>query len=256
MVDFNRVVGGVALPVAAPTTKESLEDLTPARLMVDVFAAGIRADLNAAFRASASGTALDGRRAVEHTAPTEPTKDYIETSKCDFPALFVYLTGEDEPEEKQFTQSLIQTTTLWTVEYVLGPLTPENYERLQAALTVTRGIVSQICHAGGHPAYAMDANNVWPKQVFTEWGLSSVAFKRLIAYGGASFEEGGTKYYGARWSVQAVTYGGPNGQPYGAAPHVGADFNLNLRSEDEQADEDAPLGTDWDGFVKVRSDLQ
>lgn len=242
MVDFNRIHGSVSLPVPVPPNNaRTLESFSPGRLLADVFAAGIRADLTAAMKSAGRDTMFANLSAVEHLAATEPTREYIETTGCKFPALFVYYSPEEELEEEQMTRQVRKIRQTWNVEYILGALAPDNRERFEAAVLLARAITSEILRVGGHPAYKLDPSGTTAARVFEAAGYYDLGVGRMLGYGSATFDDGATKYFGGRWSVRLSVLSGPGEDYFDAKPLRGADFNADLNTVSLDGGENPPL---------------
>lgn len=237
------MVGAVPLPVAVPFGL-TLANLTAGRLLADVFRAGINADMGAAFRHCVAGTPLDTSNAVEFVAATEPTPELIQTTTIKFPALFVHFSAEDDEEEEPFTATISKVKQTWIVDYILGPLMPDSYERLSSAILLARQITSAICRAGGHAAYDVDPSGGGPAKVFVGAGYEDLRCGKMIGSGAAAFEGSEVRYFGGRWTIKLTVLVGTDGTDSAAVPLQGATIDVDLETTPMVQGDDAPPAVD------------
>lgn len=230
------------------TAVGSFDDLdAPHGILLNLFAAAIRNDLEVPWSSATGGTPLSGTRAVEHTSTQQPTDDYLKTVKVQFPALFVY--DGDEIGVEQFTFGMNAVRRRWTVEYIIGPMEPAVSRRLKGALKSVIRLVTQVVAVGGHPAYAMDSADVHPEQVFYWDGAGGCGFSEVkmitpAQVGAASFSEGGPVYHGCRIILETLELG------------ERADNDLNwVTHEGLTAELTGDADGDLTGFGDFRSDV-
>ncbi|HEY3494739.1 MAG TPA: hypothetical protein VGK73_08645 [Polyangiaceae bacterium] len=252
---LNRQSGRLAFPVTQGVG--TFQDLDQANeILLKLFRAAIRSDLGTPFETASMGTSLMGKFAVEHYATAQPTEDYIKTSKVDFPALFVYPLDEATP--RGFTVARSMTTQQWAVEFILGPLGPDEVYRLRNMFRAVLKLVTEVVRVGGHPAYAMDPANVQPQQVLYWDGDGGCGFSTVTVtgaqMGAAAFSEGGPAYHGVRVILETGEVSGVADETYGSVPHEGANFDITGDAEGDM-DVGDPDDGDPDGLGDFRSDI-
>jgi hypothetical protein len=97
-----------------------------------------------------AGTSLAAVRPVEDTLYQQPTKAILREAKFAYPLLAVYRQTEEDDEHSLYVEKTVCT---WGIDYVLGPLTPEDYRKLAGALVAVRRIIRLCIRLRGHPAY-------------------------------------------------------------------------------------------------------
>jgi hypothetical protein len=153
MPSLYRTVGQLELPVVAGdvTDAQLFSALDPgADILRGLFVAAINAELTAAWNVARVGTVLAARAPVEDSVYQLPDKSLLREAKFNFPLLAVYR------EEGTFTEHTLdqdEETTTWGVDYILGPLTPEDFRRLAAVMNAVRAVILLTIRMRGHPAY-------------------------------------------------------------------------------------------------------
>jgi len=265
-MSLNRRVGALAFPVT--TGVASFNVLLPAQgILLDLFTAAIRTDLGTPWATASGQTSLWGRNVVNHAAQAQPTQDYLQTIKTDFPALFVYPL--EESSSAAFTAGHDATTQRWCIEYILGPLDPAELRQIGGIFRTIELLVQEVILVGGHPAYAMAPGGTQPQQILY-WDGSDVTIDdvttavpgcgfssvKLIGStkGAASFAEGSPVYHGVRLTLETTEIGEAADPDLGWAPHLGANFDI---TGDAAGDMDVgdPDDDDPDGLGDFRSDI-
>lgn len=204
---LNRTVGNLVLPTT-DTDASTLAALEPGLdILVDLLKTAINNDLEPAWTDAALGTPLEGRAPVQTALPFEPTLPLMREVKVDFPALFVFPL--EDPTVEKHTMRIDRITQRWGIDYILGPLKLEDYRKIGGSLRVVQKLVMAICKIGGHPAYAMDDNDVQAQQVLIGEGAGTCGFERFrfvsaTPPGQASFGEGQPTYWATRITCEGA----------------------------------------------------
>jgi hypothetical protein len=150
---LHRSVGELALPVVATdvTNAQLFSALDPgADILRALFVAALNAELAAAWNVARAGTALATKQVVEDSMYALPDKSVLREAKINFPCLAVYR------EEGTFTEHTLdqdEEATTWGIDYILGPLSPEDYRRLAAIMNGVRATVLLVIRQRGHASY-------------------------------------------------------------------------------------------------------
>jgi hypothetical protein len=151
MTSLPRRVGDLALPLeASSVVSGTFPD--PARdQLLELFAAALNAQLDAAWQAGAVGTPLELTAPVQSKLPLEPTPNVMLEQRQEFPLLALHRTGAAEYED--LTLHVEQRRQQWQLHYFLSPLRVDHVRRLSGVLTWVPTIVQQVIYMQGHPAY-------------------------------------------------------------------------------------------------------
>ena len=227
MPQFNRRFGGLTFPLGNDGALHRGQ-----RMLLDVVRKAIESDLSGPWATLTQSTPLASAASpVESIYLIDPTNQAIRQMKPKFPALFVYEDGEAVFGRYTIAQTSITRT--WCIEWVLGPLDPEQAARLVPLLKAMTALVAEICLIGGHPAYKMDSSNVHPAQdLFDNAGGGFASLRSLGSVTGAARIEGEAPlYWAAQVKVESVEVSGVNDPSYGNEPHEGASFATSGDSE-------------------------
>jgi hypothetical protein len=159
---LHRSVGELSLPVDATdvTNAQLYSALDPgADILRGLFTAAINAELTAAWNVARVGTALVAKQVVEDSIYTLPDKSVLREAKLGFPLLAVYR------EEGTFTEHTLdqdEEVTTWGIDYILGPLSPEDYRRLAAVMNGVRATILLVIRQRGHASYNGGALQFFP----------------------------------------------------------------------------------------------
>ena len=148
-----RSVGELVLPVTAAdvVNGQLFSCLDPAAdMLLGLFSSAINAELTDAWNVARVGTALATKLPVQDTLYQMPDKALMREAKFGFPLLVV---SREEGEFNEHTLDQDEEKTKWAVDYVLGPLTPEDYRRLAAVMNGVRAVVLLCIRQRSHPAY-------------------------------------------------------------------------------------------------------
>lgn len=198
MSSLLRRFGALELPDTLASVTETLAPLDPGRdILLGLFRQAILSELNAPWQVVTSGTPLAGTAVVQDAWPGPLSPEIVKARVTQWPCLAVYRTGEATYEEH--TLEIDRLTQLWSVDYVLGPLAPEDQRRLRDILVAVPKVLSQTIRGRGHPDYENGA-----LQFFEESGR--FASVRLVNHeiGAAPFAGEGQPLYHA-CSVQLET---------------------------------------------------
>jgi len=191
------VGGGVSFPVdgAGVSDAELFSAVDPQTdLIIALFKSALNAELGGStstvtstswWAAARVGTTLATAMPVTDTLYQQPTKAFLGEARVRFPLLAVY-RGAVEFEEHTFEEDNANWT--WGVDYILGPLTPEDRRRIGAALTAAAKILQRVVRRRAHPSYAGGAVQFageTNQEVLGEWALKSGSI------GPASFADDG-----------------------------------------------------------------
>ncbi len=152
-----RQVGEVHLPTAAGdvTNAQLFSCFDPgADILRGLFTAAINAELTAAWNVVRVGTALATVAPVQDSTYQLPDKALLREAKFQFPLLAV-TRGDWEITEHTLDQEMLKQQ--WSIDYVLGPLSPEDFRKLGAVLNAVRTVVQQTIRMRGHPTYQSGA---------------------------------------------------------------------------------------------------
>jgi hypothetical protein len=100
------------------------------------------------------GTTHAAALPVADTLYQQPTKALLREAKFVYPLLAVYRQTEEHNEHSLYIDKAVCT---WGIDYVLGPLTPEDYRKLAGPLVAARRIMQLCVRRRGHPAYESGA---------------------------------------------------------------------------------------------------
>lgn len=234
MPDFNRIVGSAPMPTTAVTGDEAktLASLDPADdIMGKLFKAGMNNDLAPRWNTARLGTSLKDASPIAMHYPAEPTPDLLRSTEISFPCLFVHHDGK--PRTERFTAKKWATKRTWYLQYILGPLDEAEHRKIGFATTYFHMLVSEIIRMNGHPAYAMDTNNVWPRPVL-DFDCSFQDVKILGSDSGQA-RIGDDFYSGSLVVLETTELDGENTQHLNAVKHTG--MNLTLGMTDPSSEE-------------------
>ena len=253
---FNRQVGLLGYPVNPGGT---FKDLDPAKAeLLALVKAAIIAEFGDIW--ATIGDPVYNSQAVETEIPAEPNKELITSTKINFPALFVWRSGE--PRFSWFTTGTRQLEQVWGIEWILGPLEADFAAHVTNLFPRFAALVDQICQLGGHPSYPTTYTGTFLKQTLFDadgcgFSKAEIDSDNGVRWGGASFAEDGSPpiYYGCRVMIRTSEIGVTLDSSVGANPHTGADFKFTGDAEgNDQAEED-----DFDAFeefVEVQSEIE
>ena len=148
-----RSVGELALPVVAGdvVNGQLFSCLDPAAdMLIGLFSTAINAELTEVWNVARVGTALATKAPVQDTLYQLPDKALLREAKLAFPLLAV---SREEGEFNEHTLDQDEEKTKWSIEYILGPLTPEDYRKLAAIMNGVRTTVLLCIRQRTHPAY-------------------------------------------------------------------------------------------------------
>lgn len=233
MTEFNRRFGALTFPLGVDGSLERGQ-----RVLLSVVRKAIESDFATPWLTLSQKTPLSGENSpVASVYLIEPTNEAIRQLKPKFPALFVFQDGD--AQFSKFSAARNAARRIWAIEWVLGPLDPEQSSRLRPLMNALPLLISDICLVGGHPAYGMDANNAHPSQSLFEDGPDGGGFSELKVVGSivgaASISGESPLYWASRVTVESLEVSGLNSLTYGTTPHEGADF----AARDEAVDWDA-----------------
>lgn len=237
MTTLNRRIGSITFPLSDDSELDRSQ-----RVLLGLFRAALESDFSGVWATRAQKTPLASTNSpVESVYLLEPDNETIRQLKPRFPALFVY-TGDTETHAR-FSVARSVVTKTWGVEWILGPLDPEQASRMRPLLNAFGPLLTEICLTGGHPAYAMDARNVHPAQVLFEDDANGAAFSTArvsgFTVGAASITGESPLYWAAHVTIETTEVSGVASATEGTVPHVGATFTAS-----DEADEDDPEAFD------------
>lgn len=152
MSSLLRRFGALEIPTTPASVTETLAPLDPGRdILLGLFRQAIISELAAAWQIARAGTPLSAAAVVQDTWPGPLTQEVVKTRVFGWPALAVYRTGEATYEEH--TLEIDRLTQLWSIDYVLGPLAPEDQRRLRDILVAVPKVMSQTIRRRGHPDF-------------------------------------------------------------------------------------------------------
>jgi hypothetical protein len=149
--------GDADLPIAATDVSDGqlFSAWDPgADQLLSLFETAVNAELAASWTVARVGTALASASPIARTIYEQPRKALLREASLQFPLLALYRT-ESEFEERTLTQEVERCT--WRLDYILGPLTVEDYRRLGAALTAVKKVVALCIRLRGHPEFESGA---------------------------------------------------------------------------------------------------
>ena len=132
---------------------------------------------------AATGTVLDGTSPVQMTMNREPEPSLLRQTSTAYPLLYVH---HKEGTVGARTTELSQITRQWGMGYILGPLSPKDYERLSGALQAFPALVELMFRARAHSAYDSGADQFDANKV----DFSSIALTKFRT-GAATFGDQG-----------------------------------------------------------------
>lgn len=150
---LSRQVGATKLNGDGVLVSKSLfETLDPAHVR---FTDWVYAAVNAEFAAKGwaqvtNGSTLQGNDPVETKWLHEPDAASLRQTGIKFPMLCVWPNSEAHTDE---TLIIERITTLWSVQYILGPLTPELHRRIGGAMRAFPKLVRALLQKQSHPAF-------------------------------------------------------------------------------------------------------
>jgi hypothetical protein len=146
-----RRIGDLALPLDANAAVNGVIP-DPARdQLLELFAAALNAELDAAWSVVVISTPLDGTAPVQSKLPLEPTPNVVLEQRQSFPLLALHRTGAAEYED--LTLHVEQRRQQWQLHYFLSPLRVDHVRQLSGVLTWVPSVVQQVIFMQGHPAY-------------------------------------------------------------------------------------------------------
>ena len=237
MVTLNRRIGSLSFPLSDDSELDRAQ-----RILAELFRAAVESDFSGVWQTRAQKTPLASASSpVESVYLLEPDNETIRQLKPKFPALFVY-TGDTETHAR-FSVARSVVTKTWGIEWILGPLDPEQASRLRPLLNAFGPLITEVCLRGGHPAYAMDAGNVHPRQVLFEDDARGAAFSSVrvsgVTVGAASIAGESPLYWAANVTIETTEVSGTTDTAQGTTSHVGATFTMS-----DEADESDPEAFD------------
>lgn len=251
MPTFNRRVG---LTELSPTSATTLEELDPAKYRLrDLIAAAINHEFTPIWERLILPAV--GPSPVMSKFACAAEKELIQSTKIEWPALFVHRHGE--PQFSQFSLGRRQRRQNWNVEWIIGPMEPGDAASVDALLTGVMNLVDQVVMTGGHPEYQV--HGTFQRQTLfevTEGCGFTEARVTNAAQGSASFNDDGSPpiYHGCRITIDATELSGPRVTSANAYPHTGADFRMT--GDDEGDDQEGVEDFDvFEPFVDITSDF-
>jgi len=154
-------------------------------------------------------TQLVGRSPVESTLDRQPIRSLTAQMNLDLPILCLYPTGGSS---RSRTLHSDQFTTNYTLLWILGPLSPEDFGKLGGALEAWPRLIERLCDGGRHPAYddgacQFDAGKIeWMKPDTSGRGNEKGPGLGEWAIGEAEFGEGseGVMFHMAQQNLSVV----------------------------------------------------
>lgn len=176
--------GAFQLPYVAADASAtgSLAILDPARdILLGLFEAAIVSELAGVWNVLRTGSPLASSAVVQTTLAQEPSIQVIRALKVEFPLLAVY---REEGNGDEYTLAQDRLSYRWAIDYVLGPLPPEDRRRLGDTVTAVGNIVRMCVTRGGHAAYQSGAAVLGPGA-----GTAQFSYARLrsMKHGPARF---------------------------------------------------------------------
>lgn len=148
-----RELGDFHMPVAAGSVVDGqlFSVFDPgADILLALFKSAINSELTAAWNVARVGTALASKSPVQDTLYQPPDKALLREARFEFPLLSL-ARGDCESNEHTLDQERI--ACLWSLDYIMGPLSPEDFRRLGATLNAVRAVVLEVIRMRGHPSY-------------------------------------------------------------------------------------------------------
>src|SRR3990167_4927542 len=186
--------GAFELPYEASEASAtgSLAILDPARdILLDLFESAIVSELAGVWNVVRTGTALATAAVVQSALAQQPSLQVLRSLLTPFPLLCVHRT---EGTFDEYTLAQDRLTQRWDIDYVLGPLPPEDVRRLGDVLTAVGKIIRLCVTRGGQLSYQSGAAVFGPGEGTARF---SYAWLRSAKHGAARFagDEDATIYY-------------------------------------------------------------
>lgn len=156
MTSVYRRSGGLRLDGTDAGVTETLEPLDPGRdAMLALFRQAIISELGPAWDRAKSDTPHASSAVVEDTWPGALTPEVVRSVKLGYPLLALARTGEATVGELTF--DVEQITQQWTMDYVVGPLAPEDQRKLRDILSAVPRVIVEVIRRRGHPDHESGA---------------------------------------------------------------------------------------------------
>lgn len=234
-------LGGTSFPLAPSSTlpggsrADLLEADPAADILLDLLAAAITAELEPRWASVANETKLHNKRPVEQKLPELADLEALRQTSVAFPLLAVE-RNESPVAVEPYDLEQVKETWRWDVDYILGPLALGSASKLRPVLrAVARAMVLTI-REGGHLAYAVAGDGIYPKSVFGKGdGCCDFSSIRVVEYrvGVAQASADGPKFHAASMTLETVELSAPVA---GGIPSLGTyqGTSVTLRSGTEQ----------------------
>ncbi len=156
MTALYRHFGAFEMRADASGITDTLEPLDPGRdVLLALFKQAILSDLGPYWNVARTDTPFAAAAVVQDTWPGPLTPEVVKARKIDWPLLAVYRSGEAAVE--QHTLEVDKITQEWAVDYVIGPLSPEDQRKLRDILQAVPKVLRETIRRRGHPDYASGA---------------------------------------------------------------------------------------------------
>lgn len=187
-----------------------------ADMLLGLFQTAINAELQAVWNVARAGTSLAAANPVQDTAYQLPDKALLREAKFGFPLLAI---TREEGEFSEHTLDQEEVKTKWSIDYILGPLTPEDFRKLAAVMNAVRSVILLTIRQRGHPTYRGGELQFFP-------GRGHFASVRLVSYKQGSAQWGpegeGQVIYALQMVMETTEHEyGPEGFVGEPDPHYG-----------------------------------
>lgn len=151
-----RRLGAAEFPpdlTAAPESFYAALDPSGDRLLA-LLRAALVAELTAPWALATAGTAFGSVGPVATVLRAPPTKAQLRAQRITFPALFL---ARSKQAHSEYSLGLDQVVTTWTLDYIIGPLTGADYQRLAAVTHAALAVIRIVIRERRHPAFESGA---------------------------------------------------------------------------------------------------
>lgn len=111
-------------------------------------------ELSATWALAVAGSGLAGKTPIETVYRATPTKAQLRAQRIDFPALFLARVRQSH---REYSLGLDEVTTTWGLDYILGPVTAADYQRLGAVTHAAMAVIRMVIRDRRHPAFESGA---------------------------------------------------------------------------------------------------